>query len=110
MSTTWSPLSNNKFYELVKCLFQFQKLIIESAFQQKVKIPPFSFFNTYELSPLPISWAIMEKKSEIRNPNILIFKEKISHKLFGHQMRPIVNVKLRLIINKPNDNSKQNRL
>ena len=52
----------------------------------------------------------MEKKSEIRNPNILIFKEKISHKLFGHQMRPIVNVKLRLIINKPNDNSKQNKL
>jgi hypothetical protein len=52
----------------------------------------------------------MEKKSEIRNPNILIFKEKISHKLFGHQMRPIVNVKLRLIINKPNDTSKQNKL
>ena len=52
----------------------------------------------------------MEKKSEIRNPNILIFKEKISHKLFGHQMRPIVNVKLRLIINKPNDKFKAKQI
>ena len=81
-------------------------------FSTKSENSTFFIFNTYKLSPLThkLSNYGEKKKSEIRNPNILIFKEKISHKLFGHQMRPIVNVKLRLIINKPNDNSKQNRL